>query len=432
MFAPHRTAHLNSAAHNLKVRESPTAGVFVVENLTKHPVETYGQVMDLLTVASLARTTSTTNMNATSSRSHAVFVLELRAEVEDPEAPGGRSTRDSKMTLVDLAGSERANGTDATGDRIKEAANKETANKETANINKSLSTLGNVIAAITAQHPLVPHHESALTGLLKGTLGGNSKTVVLATVSPSEADYDETLATLRYVERAGRIVNNAVVNDGETNPIVLRLRRETSTLRDSLWEKETATAVALKENLSHLSIVEALGRKQIRLMYKYDALDRDVGEEREAAADLVRTLEEEREKRRVDGEEVKEVREAMVRSEAALNEKIDDLRKEKTAAAEKHKRVLEAATAAAKKAEETEEALARMASQMTEAATLAQKREEGLNESVRKLKEQLEAFTTPPRSSEPPHTGSSGWANPNSPFTPPTPVGKDSHRSDHR
>ena len=106
--------------HNLRVREDPKTGVFV-ENLTSHPVKNYRQVMNLLEIGSEARTTASTNMNATSSRSHAVFTLTLRSEIEDTATPGQTHERTSKISLVDLAGSERANSTGATHDRLREA-----------------------------------------------------------------------------------------------------------------------------------------------------------------------------------------------------------------------------------------------------------------------------------------------------------------------
>ena len=190
----------SQSSHNLRVREDPKTGVFV-ENLTSHPVKTYGQVMNLLEVGTAHRTTASTIMNATSSRSHAVFTLTLRAEIEDPATPGTQQERTSKISLVDLAGSERANSTGATADRLREAAN----------INKSLSTLGDVIKALTRKSSsssssssssrghknFVPYRNSALTWLLKDSLGGNSKTVMLAAISPSEYHYNETMSTLR-------------------------------------------------------------------------------------------------------------------------------------------------------------------------------------------------------------------------------------------
>jgi len=227
LFAP-----TTNTKHTLRVREDPKTGVFV-EKLTSHPVKNYQMVMSLLEKGSNARTTASTNMNATSSRSHAVFCLMLRAEIEEPSTPGVINERISKISLVDLAGSERANATGVTGDRLREAAN----------INKSLSTLGDVIKALTKKSSaknsnFIPYRNSALTWLLKDSLGGNSKTVMLAAISPSEHHYNETMSTLRYVERAKQIVNNAVVNDGETNPVVLLLRQEINRLRDDLGKQD--------------------------------------------------------------------------------------------------------------------------------------------------------------------------------------------------
>jgi hypothetical protein len=130
--------------------------------------------------------------------------------------------RRSKLSLVDLAGSERAKSTGCTGDRLREASN----------INKSLSTLSEVIKLLAKrrlgaeEESFVPFRNSVLTWLLKESIGGNSKTVMVATLSPSASSYNETLGTLRYAERAKQIVNVAVVNSMDTNPLVQEMRRK--------------------------------------------------------------------------------------------------------------------------------------------------------------------------------------------------------------
>ncbi|ELT98482.1 hypothetical protein CAPTEDRAFT_225292 [Capitella teleta] len=140
----------------------------------------------------------------------------------------------SKMSLVDLAGSERAQKTGAVGDRLKEGSN----------INKSLTTLGLVISHLADQsggkskNKFVPYRDSVLTWLLKDNLGGNSKTVMLATLSPSADNYEETLSTLRYADRAKRIVNHAVVNEDPNARIIRELREEVDSLRKMLDEAQ--------------------------------------------------------------------------------------------------------------------------------------------------------------------------------------------------
>ncbi|KAK3087176.1 hypothetical protein FSP39_002658 [Pinctada imbricata] len=152
----------------------------------------------------------------------------------------------SKLSLVDLAGSERAQKTGAVGDRLREGSN----------INKSLTTLGLVISALADQSggskkkdKFVPYRDSVLTWLLKDNLGGNSKTVMVATISPAADNYEETLSTLRYADRAKRIVNHAVVNEDPNARIIRELRDEVEELKKQLNEAKTQKAPVLQDRL---------------------------------------------------------------------------------------------------------------------------------------------------------------------------------------
>ncbi|KAI7898006.1 uncharacterized protein BX663DRAFT_526290 [Cokeromyces recurvatus] len=219
---------------NLKVREHPTIGPYV-EDLSRLVVTSYEDVDHLMNEGNKARTVAVTNMNETSSRSHAVFTLFLTSSRLDPFADNV-TEKASRISLVDLAGSERANSTGATGIRLKEGAN----------INKSLTTLGKVISALAEQssqpiskrsstssnNTFIPYRDSVLTWLLKDSLGGNSKTAMIATISP--ADYDETLSTLRYADQAKRIKNKPVVNEDPNARIIRELKEELQALRDTL------------------------------------------------------------------------------------------------------------------------------------------------------------------------------------------------------
>lgn len=196
----------------LKIRESPIEGPYV-KDLTEVPVRNIGEILRYMRVGDASRTTASTKMNDTSSRSHAVFTIMLKQIHHDMETDE-TTERSSRIRLVDLAGSERAKSTEATGQRLREGSN----------INKSLTTLGRVIAALAdprqQQTPnkkrgpqrdaVVPYRDSILTWLLKDSLGGNSKTAMIACIAPS--DYDETLSTLRYADQAKRIRTRAVVN----------------------------------------------------------------------------------------------------------------------------------------------------------------------------------------------------------------------------
>ncbi|KAN0062413.1 hypothetical protein ACQY0O_005297 [Thecaphora frezii] len=215
---------------NLKVREHPSLGPYV-EDLSKLVVSSFRDIENLMDEGNKARTVAATNMNETSSRSHAVFTLLLTQKRWDTETKL-EAEKVSRISLVDLAGSERANSTGATGARLKEGAN----------INRSLTTLGKVIAALAAAsgeptkgkkkaalESFVPYRDSVLTWLLKDSLGGNSKTAMIAAISP--ADYDETLSTLRYADQAKKIKNKAVVNEDPNAKMIRELKEELELLR---------------------------------------------------------------------------------------------------------------------------------------------------------------------------------------------------------
>jgi kinesin family protein 1 len=175
---------------NLRVREHSKLGPYV-ENLAKLAVTSFANINDLMDEGNKARTVAATNMNETSSRSHAVFTIILTQKKHD-SMTGLNTEKVSKISLVDLAGSERAKDTGAEGKRLQEGAN----------INKSLTTLGKVIHALAASKKkgdYVPYRDSVLTWLLKENLGGNSKTAMIAAISPAHINYEETLSTLRYV-----------------------------------------------------------------------------------------------------------------------------------------------------------------------------------------------------------------------------------------
>lgn len=214
---------------SLKVREHAVLGPYV-DGLSQLAVSSFQDIDNLMAEGNKSRTVAATNMNSESSRSHAVFSVVLTQTLVDPMS-GVSGERVSRMSLVDLAGSERAAKTGAVGDRLKEGSN----------INKSLTTLGLVISKLADQSSnsknkdkFVPYRDSVLTWLLKDNLGGNSKTVMVATVSPAADNYEETLSTLRYADRAKRIVNHAVVNEDPNARIIRELRQEVEALKEML------------------------------------------------------------------------------------------------------------------------------------------------------------------------------------------------------
>uniref|UniRef100_A0A1I8P2C3 Kinesin-like protein unc-104 n=1 Tax=Stomoxys calcitrans TaxID=35570 RepID=A0A1I8P2C3_STOCA len=217
---------------NLRVREHPLLGPYV-EDLSKLAVTSYQDIHDLIDEGNKARTVAATNMNETSSRSHAVFTIFFTQQRHDTMTDL-ITEKVSKISLVDLAGSERADSTGAKGTRLKEGAN----------INKSLTTLGKVISALaeisasknkkSKKADFIPYRDSVLTWLLRENLGGNSKTAMIAAISPADINYDETLSTLRYADRAKAIVCKAVVNEDANAKLIRELKEEIQKLRDLL------------------------------------------------------------------------------------------------------------------------------------------------------------------------------------------------------
>ncbi|XP_062379335.1 kinesin-like protein KIF13B isoform X3 [Sardina pilchardus] len=227
----------------LRVREHKVLGPYV-DGLSRLAVASYKDIESLMSEGNKSRTVAATNMNEESSRSHAVFNIILTHTLKDLKS-GTSGEKVSKLSLVDLAGSERAAKTGAAGERLKEGSN----------INKSLTTLGLVISALADQGAgknktkFVPYRDSVLTWLLKDSLGGNSRTAMVATVSPAADNYDETLSTLRYADRAKSIVNHAVVNEDPNARIIRELREEVEKLRVQLTQAESLKAPELKERL---------------------------------------------------------------------------------------------------------------------------------------------------------------------------------------
>ncbi|XP_055333423.1 kinesin-like protein KIF21A isoform X2 [Paramacrobiotus metropolitanus] len=215
-----------------RLGEDKNGNVCLFDVCTK-PVQAQEEVMDWLKQGALARTTGATNMNAQSSRSHAIFTIHIKQSIQqlpDENDPSPQFlTTSAKFHFVDLAGSERLKRTKATGDRA----------KESIAINSGLLALGNVICklgdkALKATH--IPYRSSKLTRLLQDSLGGNSRTVMIACVSPAEQDFVETLNTLRYANRARNIQNKVSVNQDKTGQTISLLRARCQELEMQLLE----------------------------------------------------------------------------------------------------------------------------------------------------------------------------------------------------
>lgn len=229
---------LNPKCENLKVREHKVLGVYV-EGISEVQVDSEESMMQVMHGGNQSRHIAATNMNDRSSRSHAIFSITVIQKRMGKVKDGTVSCTElrAKVNLVDLAGSERAKSTGAEGGTLREGAN----------INKSLTVLGQVISALAdigkskpdaggRRH--VPYRDSTLTFILKESLGGNSKTFMLSTLSPAAANYDETMSTLRYADRAKSIVTRAVVNAAAGDKRIRELEEEVQQLREKMKHYE--------------------------------------------------------------------------------------------------------------------------------------------------------------------------------------------------
>ena len=218
----------NGGKNGLKLRENPNIGVYV-QGLEARLVKSYDEITNWMEIGISNRTKASTQMNADSSRAHTLLEVTVKqTRCKKGEKKG--QVKKSKINLVDLAGSERLNKTGASGKTMKEGQK----------INLSLTTLGRVITQLainsdeTKKASPVPYRESKLTYLLKNSLGGNSKTIMIAAIAPSNVNYDETLGTLRYASRAKKIKNKAVVNEDSTTKLVNNLKAEIDALKAQL------------------------------------------------------------------------------------------------------------------------------------------------------------------------------------------------------
>jgi kinesin family protein 3/17 len=210
------------AATKLDVKEKADTG-FYVKDLKLNIVKSIDEMKEIMLSGRKNRHTGQTAMNRDSSRSHSIFSIVIERSEKGPD--GMNHIRAGKLNLVDLAGSERQSKTQAVGDRLKEATN----------INKSLLTLGNVISALvdgTSTH--IPYRDSKLTKLLADSLGGNTKTLMIANVGPADWNYDETITTLRYANRAKNIQNKPKINEDPKDALLREYQDEIAKLRAQL------------------------------------------------------------------------------------------------------------------------------------------------------------------------------------------------------
>ncbi|XP_075713356.1 kinesin-like protein KIF21A isoform X2 [Rhinoderma darwinii] len=261
LFDTTRDIDARNKKSNIKIHEDSSGGIYTV-GVTTRNVASEAEMIQCLKLGALSRTTASTQMNVQSSRSHAIFTINLCQSRVCPKLDtendlDNRITSEStqmnefetltaKFHFVDLAGSERLKRTGATGDRAKEGIS----------INCGLLALGNVISALgdkSKKSTHVPYRDSKLTRLLQDSLGGNSQTVMIACVSPSDRDFMETLNTLKYANRARNIKNKVMVNQDRTSQQINSLRNEITRLQLELMEYKTGKRIIDEEGVEGIN-----------------------------------------------------------------------------------------------------------------------------------------------------------------------------------
>uniref|UniRef100_A0A8C5IZK0 Kinesin-like protein n=1 Tax=Junco hyemalis TaxID=40217 RepID=A0A8C5IZK0_JUNHY len=209
----------------LELKENPETGVYI-KDLSSFVTKNVKEIEHVMNLGSQTRSVGSTNMNEHSSRSHAIFLITIECSERGPD--GEEHIRVGKLNLVDLAGSERQNKMGAQGERPKEASK----------INLSLSALGNVISALVdGRSTHIPYRDSKLTRLLQDSLGGNAKTIMVATLGPASHSYDESLSTLRFANRAKNIKNKPRVNEDPKDTLLREFQEEIVRLKAQLEKR---------------------------------------------------------------------------------------------------------------------------------------------------------------------------------------------------
>ncbi|XP_028814899.1 kinesin-like protein KIF21A isoform X3 [Denticeps clupeoides] len=261
LFDTTRDMEARKQKSHIKIHEDASGGIYTV-GVTTRTVSSEAEMMQCLKLGALSRTTASTQMNVQSSRSHAIFTIHLcqvrvcandnQDDVTDNRLANGSSemeefeTLTAKFHFVDLAGSERLKRTGATGDRAKEGIS----------INCGLLALGNVISALgdrSKRSTHVPYRDSKLTRLLQDSLGGNSQTMMIACISPSDRDFMETLNTLKYANRARNIKNKVMVNQDKASQQISALRTEIARLQIELMEYRTGKRIVGEDGMESIS-----------------------------------------------------------------------------------------------------------------------------------------------------------------------------------
>ncbi|XP_065221800.1 kinesin-like protein KIF3A [Planococcus citri] len=387
-------------SQNLEIKERSDIGVYV-KDLSTFIVNNAEDMERIMMMGNRRRISAATAMNITSSRSHAIFSITV--ETSKTGSDGRQRVKAGRLHLVDLAGSERQSKTEATGQRFKEATK----------INLSLSTLGNVISALVDRKSShIPYRNSKLTRILQDSLGGNAKTVMCATISPADYNYDETISTLRYASRAKLIRNTVHVNEDPKDALLRQFQKEIESLKKQLEDgKEDPD----KED-SEETTVPAVKNMDMEKSLDEDKLGEKVKEDPEALAhelelknvqneteELKRKLESLEKKILVGGENLlekvetqeqllemaaKELEERKAR-ETHLSEQIKQKESERLDAEEKYSSLQEEAAALTKKIKKAQSMLMSTKEELKDLCHENQREMEGLLENIRQLNKEL-------------------------------------------
>ena len=369
------------------LKETPEKGVYV-HGLTTFVVKSAEEMRKVLEVGKKNRSVGATLMNADSSRSHSIFTVTVETSETTPGARDDEARiRVGKLNLVDLAGSERQSKTQASGDRLKEATK----------INLSLSALGNVISALVdgkSQH--IPYRDSKLTRLLQDSLGGNTKTVMIANVGPADYNFDETVSTLRYANRAKNIKNKPKINEDPKDAMLREFQEEIARLKAQL-ESGGGGSGAFDANASFTS-------------GGYDGDDADgaayadVDPDEDQLAALRREVAAEMEASMRDAGSLADLAKIKEKAEAGAREEMEKMMRAKDASVEERERVrrameeqsielelqLEEARRDREKRDATEARLREMESKLIHGVDDLEKRNRELEEEARAVEDALE------------------------------------------
>jgi len=330
----------------LDIREDPKKGTFL-RDVTYITIKNTSDIENCLERGNKNRHVGQTSMNDQSSRSHSLFTVYL--EIEEKGEGGNSRIKSGKLNLVDLAGSERVGKTNATGQTFDEGKK----------INLSLTALGSVIDALSQNRKYVPYKDSKLTRLLADSLGGNTKTVMFANISPASYNYDETLGTLRYASRAKLIKNAPVVNEDPKDALLRKYEEEIKALKEKLAnggninevleeveeesdddseELEEENKKIVKKYTRKKSVYMGDDPEKIALLAKISELEKDLidnvkleddearyGEEKIKKKEFVKRIKEQEEENR----KFKEYRERQMKENEEMEKKMKKLQEQK-------------------------------------------------------------------------------------------------------